>query len=115
MRVLFCGLGGIGQRHLRNLRTLLGKGLDAHAYRVRRNREKLRDNLNIEPNADLEADYELTIHSELDQALNARPDAAFVCNPSSLHVPIALAIAEAGVHVFIEKPVSNSMAGLDRL
>lgn len=115
MRVLFCGLGGIGQRHLRNLRTLLGKGLDAHAYRVRRNREKLRDNLSIEPNADLEADYALTIHSELDQALNARPDAAFVCNPSSLHVPIALAVAEAGVHVFIEKPVSSSMAGLDRL
>lgn len=115
MRVLFCGLGGIGQRHLRNLRTLLGDGLEVHAYRVRRNREKLLDNLSIAPDADLEVDYAITVHTELDQALAAKPDAVYVCNPSSLHTPIALAAAKAGAHVFIEKPVANSLVGLDEL
>ena len=115
MRVLFCGLGGIGQRHLRNLRTLLGDRLEVHAFRVRRNRHKLQDNLTIEPNADLETDYRITVHSELDKALAVKPEVVFICNPSSLHTPIALAAAQAGAHIFIEKPVANSMAGLDEL
>ncbi len=115
MRILFCGLGGIGQRHLRNLRSLLGDRLEVHAYRVRRNRQKLLDNLSIDPGADLESDYQITVHSELDKALAVRPDAVFICNPSSLHTPIALAAAQAGAHIFVEKPASNSMAGLDQL
>jgi predicted dehydrogenase len=115
MRVLFCGLGGIGQRHLRNLRSLRGAALEVHAFRVRGNRQKLRDDLTIDPEADLEADYGVIVHADLVQALSTRPDAVFVCNPSSLHAPIALAAAEAGAHLFIEKPVSNSMAGLDDL
>jgi predicted dehydrogenase len=115
MRVLFCGLGGIGQRHLRNLRTLLGDSLLVDAFRVRRNREKLRDDLTIDPNADLEADYRVTVYSELPKALAAKPDVVYVCNPSSMHVPVALAAAHAGAHIFIEKPVSDSMAGLAEL
>jgi len=115
MRVLFCGLGGIGQRHLRNLRTLLGDRLEVHAYRVRRNRDRLLDNLTVAPDADLEVDYRIAVHSDLDQALATRPDVVFVCNPSSLHTPVALAAARAGAHIFIEKPVSNSMSGLDEL
>src|SRR5207247_10415913 len=57
----------------------------------------------------------ITVHAALDRALAARPEVVYVCNPSSLHTPIALAAAKAGAHVFIEKPVSNSMAGLDEL
>jgi predicted dehydrogenase len=115
VRVLFCGLGGIGQRHLRNLRTLIGDELEVHAYRVRGNRQKLSSTLTIEPNADLEADYRITVHSELGPALAVGPKVVFVCNPSSLHTPIALAAARAGAHIFIEKPVSNSMESLDEL
>lgn len=115
MRVLFCGLGGIGQRHLRNLRMLLGDQLEVHAYRVRRDRHKLLDNLSIEPNADLESDYRITVHADLYQALAVQPKVVFICNPSSLHTPIALAAAKAGAHLFIEKPISNSMVDLDEL
>jgi predicted dehydrogenase len=115
MRILFCGLGGIGQRHLRNLRSLLGDELDVHAYRVRRNRSKLQDNLTIEPGADLETDYRITVHHELDTALAVAPDAVYVCNPSSMHTQIALAAAAAGCHLFIEKPVSSSLDQLAEL
>jgi predicted dehydrogenase len=115
MRVLFCGLGSIGQRHLRNLRRLVGNDLEVHAYRVLRNRHKFMDNLSIDPGADLERDYNITVHSSLDEALAVNPSVVFVCNPSSLHIPIALAAARSGAHIFIEKPVSNSLEGLEEL
>jgi predicted dehydrogenase len=115
VRVLFFGLGGIGQRHLRNLRQLLGDELDVHAYRVRRQRIKLRDNLSIDEGADLEQDYGVTVHHDLDDALAVRPAAAFICNPSSLHIEVALACARAGVAVFMEKPLSHDLKNISEL
>jgi predicted dehydrogenase len=115
VKILLCGLGGIGQRHLRNLRQLLGGELDVHAYRVRRQRIKLRDDLSVDEGADLEKDYHITVHQDLDEALAQRPLAAFICNPSALHLPVALACARAGVAVFIEKPLSHDLQGIAEL
>jgi predicted dehydrogenase len=115
VRILFCGLGGIGQRHLRNLQTLLGDQLEAHAYRVRGNRQRLSDTLAVASDADLETHYRIVTHANLSDALAVDPVAVFVCNPSSLHTPIALAAARAGAHIFIEKPVSDSLENLDEL
>lgn len=115
MKILFCGLGGIGQRHLRNLRQLLGDELDVHAYRVRRQRIKLRDNLSVDEGADLEKDYGITVHHDLDAALAERPAAAFICNPSALHIPLALACARAGVSILMEKPLSHDLQGIAEL
>jgi predicted dehydrogenase len=115
VKILFCGLGGIGQRHLRNLRELLGDTLQVHAYRVRGQRIKLRDNLTVDEGADLERDYQVHVHHDLDEALGMRPDAAFICNPNALHVPVALACARAGVAVFMEKPLASDLEGIDQL
>ncbi len=115
MKILFCGLGGIGQRHLRNLRQLLGDELQVHAYRVRGQRIKLRDNLTVDEDADLEIDYRIHVHHELAAALAQGPAAAFICNPNSLHVPVALECVRAGVPVFMEKPLASDLAGIDQL
>jgi predicted dehydrogenase len=115
VRILFCGLGGIGQRHLRNLRKLLGHSLEVHAYRVRGQRIKLQDNLTVEQGADLEADYGVIVHHDLDSALAQNPQAVFICNPNALHVPIALACARAGVAVFMEKPLASDLEGIEEL
>ena len=116
MRVLFCGLGGIGQRHLRNLRSLVPPDqLDVHAYRVLGRSEKLRDDLSIEADRSMVNDYQIVVHANMEDALATRPQAVFICNPSSLHTQIALKAARAGAHIFIEKPVSDSMEGLDEL
>jgi predicted dehydrogenase len=115
MRILFCGLGGIGQRHLRCVREILGSGLEAHAYRVRGQTTRLRDDLTVDPQGNLEKDYGLVVHSSLEAALAASPDAAFICNPSSMHIDIAIAVARAGVHVFIEKPLSSSLDNVEPL
>ena len=115
MRFLIVGLGGIGQRHVRNLRALLGSSADITAYRVRRNSTTLTDTLGVEAGVDLEERYALRVFTDLEAALAERPDAVLVCNPTSLHLPIAVAAARAGSAVFIEKPMSDRIDGVDEL
>ncbi|MEP7051218.1 MAG: Gfo/Idh/MocA family oxidoreductase [Pseudomonadota bacterium] len=114
-RCLFVGLGGVGQRHLRNLRTLLGDAVEVCAYRVRRERQTLDDTLHVVPGVDLEEQYGVSVCSDLAQAFETRPDVVLITNPSSLHVPIALQAARSGCHLFIEKPLSHSMAEVSEL
>jgi predicted dehydrogenase len=111
-RCLFVGLGGIGQRHLRNLRALRGAEVEVHAFRVRRERDVLSDTLQVVPGEDLERKYDIAVHSELDAALDKKPDVVFVTNPSSLHVDITRRALEAGAHVLVEKPLSHSLSGV---
>ena len=115
MKVLFAGLGGIGQRHLRNLRAILGDSLEVHAYRVRGHSHVLTDQLEVESDADVESKYGVHVHRDLGSALAQNPTAVFVCNPSSLHIPTAMAAAEAGCHLFVEKPLSHSLDGVEAL
>lgn len=115
LKCLFVGLGGIGQRHLRNLRSLLGDQTEVLAYRVRRRDFVLTDQLTIEPNARLEDKYNIRTFSDLDVVLEQSPQVAFICNPTSLHMPIALKLAEAGCHLLIEKPLSHSVEGVEQL
>lgn len=116
MRVLFCGLGGIGQRHLRNLRRIVPpEDLEIHAYRVLGRNKKLRDDLSIEADRSIVDDYEIIVHSDMAQALAANPLAVFICNPSSLHTDLAIQSAAAGAHIFIEKPVADTLRGFEEL
>jgi predicted dehydrogenase len=114
-RCLFVGLGGIGQRHLRNLRALRGSEVEVHAFRVRRERQVVNDTLQLVPGEDLETKYDVAVHAELDAALAKKPDVVFVTNPSSLHVDITRRALEAGAHVLVEKPLSHSLAGVAEL
>jgi predicted dehydrogenase len=115
VKILIAGLGSIGQRHARNLRTILGDDLDLVAYRVRRSSPVIRPDLSAEPDGDVEQAYGIRAFDDLDAALAERPDAVFVTNPNSLHVPVALAAARAGCNLFIEKPVASSLDGVSEL
>jgi len=44
-----------------------------------------------------------------------RPDVVVVCNVTNFHVETALKVAKAGIHLFIEKPLSNSLRGVNDL
>jgi len=115
LKVLFCGLGSIGQRHLRNLRALAGDAVEILAYRQRGLGHVLNPDMSVRTGADLEATYGIRSFRNLDDALAERPDVVFVTNPNTLHLPVALAAARAGCHLFIEKPISHSFAGVDEL
>lgn len=115
MKVLFCGLGSIGQRHVRNLRALLGDSVELLAYRNRRQSPLLNPDMTVRPGADLEKTYNIRSFNNLQCALAEKPDAVFVTNPNTLHLSVALAAAQAGCHLFIEKPLSHSLDGIDEL
>lgn len=111
-RFLFVGLGGIGQRHLRNLRTLLGDEVEFHAYRQQRSSQVLTDEMEVESGSDLESKYRLRVFADLNEALMERPEVVIISNPTSLHLAVARAAAGAGCHLFIEKPLAHEMNGV---
>ena len=100
MKVLVCGLGSIGERHINNLLTIGYE--DIVVYRKR--------NLPLRT-----LDREFLSFSSLKEALSTNPDVAFVCNPTHLHLSTALSCIDSGCHVFVEKPLSNSTNGLANL
>lgn len=115
MKVLFCGLGSVGQRHLRNLGAVLGEDVEVLAWRARGGGPVLNADMTVRPGADLESTYGIRSFARLDDALAERPEAAFITNPNTLHVSTALAAARAGCHLFIEKPLSHDDAGVAEL
>ena len=101
MKLLIAGLGSIGRRHLRNLLTL-GEP-DILLYRT--NKSTLAND-ELAP---------FPTFTDLEQALAQNPDAVIVSNPTAKHIGVALPAAEAGCHLFIEKPISHNLQDLDRL
>ena len=100
-KIMIAGLGSIGRRHLRNLQDIGYKELILY----RSNRSTL-------PDAELDG---LLTESDLGLALAHQPEVVRVSNPTALHLPVATAAAYAGCHLFIEKPVSHNLSGLDEL
>lgn len=101
MRFLVAGLGSAGRRHLRNLQALGER--DIVLYRTGRS---------TLPEADLAG---LPVETDLGLALAHKPDAVIIANPTALHLDVAIPAARAGCHIFLEKPVSADMDGLDAL
>jgi predicted dehydrogenase len=101
--ILVVGSGSIGRRHIRNLRAL---GFD-HIAAVDVNPDLLQsvaEELGVIPFADFDA------------ALSeGAPGIVFVCTPPVFHVPQARAAVKAGAHVFVEKPLSHTLDGVDEL
>ena len=115
MKALIVGLGAIGQRHVRNLRLLLGNGVEFLACRVRHLSQTITPELTVDPNRDVEHTLGVRAFNNAEEALEQKPTMALICNPTSLHLPVALLAANAGCHIFVEKPLSASLAGVDDL
>lgn len=104
MNILVVGLGSIGRRHLVNFNLIEP---NAHLT-VLRPHSKPQDGTSV-PLIAQEVVY------TLDEALMSKPDIALIACPASLHVEMGLALAQHGIHIFIEKPLSNRLDGVDEL
>ena len=102
MKALVIATGSIGRRHLRNLKALGVRGL-AVVEPDQSRREEACAEVGAKGFAALEA------------GLDWQPDAVVVASPSNLHVEHALAAAERGCGLFIEKPLSHTREGLSEL
>ena len=99
--ILIAGFGSIGRRHFRNLQSLGFRDLAV-----------LRTGKSVLPTAELS---DTPVYYHLEAALAEKPLAVIVANPTALHIPVALAAARAGCHLFIEKPLSDRREGLEEL
>jgi len=115
MKVLFVGLGGIGQRHLRNLKAIVGDSLEVIAYRERKLNQVITDKLDIEPGDDISQRFGVRVFDSLSEALSQKPSIVFICNPTSMHIPVAMEAAKHGCHLFIEKALSHTLEGTAEL
>ena len=94
------GLGSIGSRHLRLARQLL-------------------------PNAEIKIlrhqktseipEFSDGCVSTIVEALEFLPQVAVIANPATFHLKTAHSLAEAGIHLLIEKPLSDSVDGISEL
>jgi len=97
-RVLVVGAGSIGQRHMRNLRTLGIQHLAAY--------DSDGDRL-----APLVAELGIQAFGDFKSALRVfNPEIVFVCTPPVLHASQALQALAAGAHIFVEKPLATTLA-----
>jgi predicted dehydrogenase len=115
VRILIAGLGAIGQRHARNLRALYGDELELLAFRRRRLTHVVTEKLHRDDSRHVESELGVSAFDDLTDALATQPDAVFVCTPTSQHLEIAQRAADAGCHLFIEKPLSHTMQDVERL
>jgi predicted dehydrogenase len=104
MRVLIVGLGSIGRRHLKNLKIIE----PAAHITIWHQHSKPQDKAKSAPSADC-------VVYRLEDALDGKPDVALITCPASLHVKVGSALARQGVHLFIEKPLSHTLDGVDEL
>ncbi len=102
-KILIVGLGSIGKRHIKIIRDLFPEitiGLLRHSrcegYEIK--------SYGIE-----------FCFSSIEKVLEFQPDAAIIANPASLHIDIAVPLADAGVHLLIEKPIANNINGVQSL
>lgn len=101
MKILIVGLGSIGRRHLRNLKQI------APHTEIGVWRQQSRD-----PDlGDLAPAVSRVFFNDQD-ALTWGAGAALVTNPAPLHIGTGLRLAEAGVHLFVEKPLSDGLHGV---
>lgn len=99
-RILIVGLGSIGKRHLRIARELMPSA-DIRVLRHEATNEI--------------ADYSNGSFSRVEEAVAFSPQLAVIANPAPFHIPVAQALAENGVHLLVEKPLSASLSGVTDL
>lgn len=101
--VLIVGVGSIGERHLRCFQQTGRTRLSLCEVNAAL-REKIAQQYGID-----------RAYADLDAVMEELPEAAVIATPAHLHIPMATRLAEAGVHLLIEKPLSTSVDGIDAL
>jgi predicted dehydrogenase len=102
-RILIVGLGSIGRRHLANLRAIAPEA-DVTLWR--------HSTPEGDPKAPPGVDQVVYTPAE---ALASQPEAAIVAGPATSHIAIASLLVEQGIPIFVEKPISDTLDGLEDL
>jgi len=101
-KALIVGSGSIGQRHIRNLKSI---GVDSIvALRSKKGQQKT-----------LPGELNVTEVEEWGEIAKYKPDFAIISNPTSLHLGAIRKSIPFVKGVFIEKPMSDSLEGTEEI
>ena len=106
--ILIVGVGSIGERHLRCFQST-GRANVSFVEINDTLRATISERYGVKSFANLESAI-----SELSNA-GGQITAAVVATPANRHLEVGTRLAEAGIHLLIEKPLSTTTAGFDRL
>jgi len=95
-RFLIVGFGSIGKRHFDNLKQI----------------ENVEASVLTRRHLDLPG---TKVYFSPEEAFDEHFDAVFIANETALHIPTAIAFAERGCNLFIEKPLSDSLKDVPEL
>jgi len=99
-KVLVCGYGSIGKRHIRTVQKLNPEAQIAI----------LRSNPKPSPNQSSHLEF-----TDFESALSWHPDCTIVANPAPFHVEMALNSLRKLIPTFIEKPLGNGHETKDQM
>ena len=114
MRILFVGLGSIGQRHLRIIKSLYKRKVDIYYLKNLKNNLVISDNLKAKKVKSLSKHYNIK-EINFSQITSGFIDLTFITNPPFLHMNYALKMAKLKSNLFIEKPLSHNLRGINSL
>ena len=97
--IVVIGGGSIGRRHLTNLHKLGLKNLFC---------------LKRQPDSNFENEFKAKVITTKQELKNLNPWAAFVCTPTSRHIPDFELGQECGAHIFMEKPLAHERSSLQQ-
>ncbi len=96
------GVGALGRSHARVARGL-ARATSSGIFDTDRDRSEA-----------VGREFDVKVRSSLEELL-AESDGVVIAVPTTAHEAVALAAIEAGVHVFVEKPLAADVASADRM
>jgi predicted dehydrogenase len=99
LKIAVVGYGSIGRRHVENLLSI----------------PNIKIIICTKQMIDNPSPKKIRIVSSISDCLKEKPDAGIIANVTNLHVRTAIKLANAGVDLFIEKPLSGSLNGIKDL
>ena len=113
-KALFVGLGGVGQRHLRNLLSLI-PDIKIGAVRSVNRTFEIGHDMQADTETNINSKYNIELFPDLISAARWQPDFAVISSPTNLHLSQATCLVEYSIPVFLEKPIASKWAGLPDL
>ena len=104
-KILIIGCGSVGKRHIGNLKRLGIKDLIICDIGTEALKEAARK-FNI---SHAYQDYKMAVSENKDL------DAALICSSTNLHIVQALFLAKQRINIFMEKPLSHNLEGINEL
>tara|TARA_B100000886_G_C20422752_1_gene492358 strand:+ start:1452 stop:2429 length:978 start_codon:yes stop_codon:yes gene_type:complete len=112
--LLFIGLGGAGQRHLRILRKLLPEN-KFYALRKRNSSPLLMANFEVDNSSTIEDKYKVKSFYYENDLKGIKPKITIISTPTITHTNYSLLAKKLGSNVFVEKPGISSKEDIDLL